>query len=199
MKNKVSKSKRAPAAAGLGMLPSDERQGGYAGEEKGHRALVLRGLSKKENQPAAKKTEPFSSPFGANEDKARSRGVHQQSMKDSGAFAPAAAAKTEKKKAGAKAEGAKNPSVAVADSIKPAPPVDEDAPITRQTQIMDIVYKYPEAVPVLTDAGLHCIGCQLSVYDDFQTGCAIHGFDDATIDALVVKMNEAVKEGRKKG
>ncbi len=157
MKNNASKAKRAPAAAGSGMLPSDEQQGGFAQEESGHRKIQV------------------------NEAKAFARGIHQQSIKES------QAAKTQKP--------ADPPGAAPVKSSPPAAPGAEnaDAPITRTTLVMDIVYKYPDAVEVLVAAGLHCVGCQLSVYDDFQTGCAIHGFDDKTIDELVVKMNEAVR------
>ncbi len=69
--------------------------------------------------------------------------------------------------------------------------------ITRETNIMEIVHEYPEAVPVLIEAGLHCIGCQLSMYDTLETGCAIHGMDKETVDRIVVEMNERVKNFRK--
>ena len=71
------------------------------------------------------------------------------------------------------------------------------APITRDTLIMDVVTYYPEVLPILLDVGLHCIGCQLSSFDTMQTGCELHGFDQATIDALVKAMNEVVA-GKKK-
>ena len=181
------KKKGKDAAARAGMLPADERQEGHESAEAGHRKMMLTS-SQPRSAALAPASDPFSSPFGAGEDKARARGIHQQSIKE--AAAPAAnnsklVAPTDRKKQ-AGAEGAKAAA-------------DENAPITRTTMIVDIVYKYPEAIGVLTEAGLYCIGCQLSVYDDFQTGCAIHGFDDATIDSLVVKMNEAVSAARKKG
>lgn len=69
--------------------------------------------------------------------------------------------------------------------------------ITREINILDLVHQYPEAVPVLIEAGLHCIGCQLSMYDTLEQGCAIHGMDEETVDRLVKEMNERVKSFRK--
>lgn len=100
------------------------------------------------------------------------RGIHQQSLKEM------------KDK---KAEG-------VSHALSTPSSSNHLGPITRETLIMDIVYKYPDAVPVLTEAGLHCIGCQLSVYDTFEVGCQIHGFDSETIGRLLNDMNEAVKK-----
>lgn len=72
-----------------------------------------------------------------------------------------------------------------------------DGPITPSTNIMEIVHEYPEAVPVLIEAGMHCIGCQLSMYDTLELGCQIHGMDAGTVAKLIKEMNERVKEFRK--
>ena len=83
-------------------------------------------------------------------------------------------------------------------SAKTAPAQkSKTAPITRQTNILDLVHEYPEAVPVLIEAGLHCIGCQLSMFDTVEQGCALHGMDGETVDRLVKEMNERVKAFRK--
>lgn len=74
---------------------------------------------------------------------------------------------------------------------------DERPPITPEINIMDLVHNYPEAVPVLIEAGLHCIGCQLSVFDTLEGGCRLHGFDDETIEKLIKEMNERVKKFNK--
>ena len=76
-------------------------------------------------------------------------------------------------------------------------PSSSSGPITRETRIMDVVAEYPEVVPFLLDVGLHCIGCTLSAYDTVQTGCELHGFDQATIDSLIKAMNEVIA-GKKK-
>jgi hydroxylamine reductase len=176
---------------GLGMLPADEQQGGQKFEESGGQHQMTTSSSK--TMMKKEIDDPFASPFGAGEDKARARGYHQQSTKE------AQMDKTTKSAPAAKSATTTNKTAPTVSSAKLAPvptPLDETAPITRTTLIMDIVYKYPEAVEVLVAAGLHCVGCQLSVYDDFQTGCSIHGFDEETIDRLVVEMNNSVKKAQ---
>jgi hybrid cluster-associated redox disulfide protein len=96
-------------------------------------------------------------------------------------------------KAKAAGESPKNAKAAAIKSAK------AEAPklITRETNILELVHEYPEAVPVLIEAGLHCIGCQLSMFDTIEQGCAIHGMEEETVDKLVKEMNERVKGFRK--
>lgn len=111
-------------------------------------------------------------PKGGNTIKATSRrGIHQQSLKE------------QKSSGRAGSDPASGPFLA--------------GPITKDTLITDIVFRYPEAVSLLAEAGLHCIGCQLSAYDTIETGCQIHGFDEATIERLIGDMNRRIAEEKK--
>lgn len=95
-------------------------------------------------------------------------------------------------------KGAADAKKAVADGkTSGADGKNTQPPITREINILDLVHQYPEAVPVLIEAGLHCIGCQLSMYDTLEQGCAIHGMDEETVDRLVKEMNERVRSFRK--
>ena len=111
------------------------------------------------------------------DDISRRWGAHQQSIKEQTA-----------KKTGAKTGGNASPS---------APAPDPDAPISRDTMIMDLVTNHSEVLPILMDVGLHCIGCQLSAFDTIEAGCALHGFDSETIDTLIKTMNTVIKQTRK--
>ena len=49
--------------------------------------------------------------------------------------------------------------------------------ITPDTLIGDIVRQYPDAVPVLTECGMHCLGCPASLMESLADACAVHGLD----------------------
>ncbi len=85
-----------------------------------------------------------------------------------------------------------------AREVAKKPSASEGSPITAQTNIMEVVHNYPEAVPVLMEAGLHCIGCQLSLFDSVEQGCALHGMDSQAVENLVKEMNERIKNFRSK-
>ena len=62
--------------------------------------------------------------------------------------------------------------------------------ITKDTNIMELVTNHPEAVPVLAEAGFHCIGCALAQYETLEQGCMAHGID---VEELLKKINEVIK------
>ncbi|MFC2174989.1 DUF1858 domain-containing protein [archaeon] len=63
--------------------------------------------------------------------------------------------------------------------------------VTKDINIMELVNSHPESVPVLAEAGFHCLGCALAQYETLEQGCAAHGID---VDKLVKQINEAIKE-----
>ncbi len=60
--------------------------------------------------------------------------------------------------------------------------------ITKETTIGDILQIKPDAVPVLMEIGMHCIGCPSSVGETIEQAAMVHGVD---ADELVQKLNEA--------
>jgi hybrid cluster-associated redox disulfide protein len=64
--------------------------------------------------------------------------------------------------------------------------------ITKDMNLGEIVYKYPEAAEILLDYGLHCVGCFASSFDTIQEGAKIHQFSDSEVDEMVDRINEAV-------
>ncbi len=67
--------------------------------------------------------------------------------------------------------------------------------ITRETNIADIVFRYPDTEEILTDFGLHCAGCIASGFDTIETGSKVHSLTDEDIDELVDRLNEVVEHG----
>ena len=61
--------------------------------------------------------------------------------------------------------------------------------ITKETTIGDILNIKPEAIPVLMEIGMHCIGCPASQGETVAEAALVHGVD---ADELVKRMNEAV-------
>lgn len=60
--------------------------------------------------------------------------------------------------------------------------------ITKETTIGDVLKIKPEAVPVLMEIGMHCIGCPASAGETVEEAAMVHGID---ADELVAKMNQA--------
>jgi len=63
--------------------------------------------------------------------------------------------------------------------------------ITKESNIAEIVSKYPEVGLVLAeDYGLHCVGCMAMRFDSLEAGMKIHGYDDKDIEKIVKKLNK---------
>ncbi len=69
--------------------------------------------------------------------------------------------------------------------------------IKKKDLIGEIVSNYPEVIPVLASAGLHCIGCHVSVYESLEDGCLSHGLTKKEIDALVRNANKKILQFKK--
>ena len=64
--------------------------------------------------------------------------------------------------------------------------------ITKYMDIGEVVQKYPDTDPVDISAGMGCIGCAASHFENIEQGALAHGID---IDALMKGLNEAVAAG----
>ena len=56
--------------------------------------------------------------------------------------------------------------------------------------ISKIIESNPEAIEILIEVGLGCIGCAFSRFETFEEGAKSHGFSDEEIDELIKKINE---------
>ena len=67
--------------------------------------------------------------------------------------------------------------------------------ITKDMNLGEVVFKYPEAAEVLTDYGLSCVGCFASSFDTIEQGAKIHQLDDEELDEMIERINEVVNHG----
>ena len=65
--------------------------------------------------------------------------------------------------------------------------------VNESTLIGEIVNLYPEAVDVLLECGMHCIGCPASQGESLEEACAVHGFEPS---AVVKAINQKIAEAR---
>lgn len=57
--------------------------------------------------------------------------------------------------------------------------------ITKDMNIRKIIEIDEGLADILMDAGMHCLGCMMSHFENLEQACAVHGIDaDALVDAL---------------
>lgn len=57
--------------------------------------------------------------------------------------------------------------------------------ITKDMTIGEILQTNPDVVPVLLDAGMHCLGCPASQAESLEEAAMVHGID---VDELMKKI-----------
>lgn len=60
------------------------------------------------------------------------------------------------------------------------------AKIVKETIMGDMLKTNPEVVPILLNAGMHCIGCPSSIGESLEEACMVHGID---VEDLVEEIN----------
>lgn len=58
--------------------------------------------------------------------------------------------------------------------------------ITKDMIIHDIIAVDADLIPVLLDAGMHCIGCPSAQGETLEEACMVHGLD---VDEVVTALN----------
>lgn len=61
--------------------------------------------------------------------------------------------------------------------------------ITKDMLIGEIVSGDERTIPVLLDAGMHCLGCPSAQGESLAEACMVHGIE---VDELVEKLNAAL-------
>ena len=59
--------------------------------------------------------------------------------------------------------------------------------VTKDMLIGEIVQSNPDYIPVLLNAGMHCLGCPSARGETVEMACEVHGVD---ADELVEKIND---------
>ena len=58
--------------------------------------------------------------------------------------------------------------------------------ITKEMLICEILMEKPEAIEILTEAGMHCVGCPASAGESLEEACEVHGID---VEEVLEKLN----------
>ena len=59
--------------------------------------------------------------------------------------------------------------------------------ITKEMVIGEILKVKPEAVAILMQSGMHCLGCPSSQMESLEEACMVHGID---VEALLIELNK---------
>ena len=62
--------------------------------------------------------------------------------------------------------------------------------VTKEMSIIEIVQKYPEALPVFAKYGLGCIGCAAARFENLEAGAKVHGVDP---EQMVAEINDLIQ------
>ena len=63
--------------------------------------------------------------------------------------------------------------------------------INKNMIIHDIIQVDTDIIPILLDAGMHCVGCPSAQGETLEEACMVHGIDS---DALTVFINKYLEE-----
>ena len=65
--------------------------------------------------------------------------------------------------------------------------------ITKDTNIRDIIKKYPQLGTVLIEKyGLHCVGCIGALFETLEQGAKAHGMDEESLKEMIKDLNRKV-------
>lgn len=64
--------------------------------------------------------------------------------------------------------------------------------IKKDMKIGEITENFPDAISVLLENGVHCVGCAAAHWENLEQGLTMHGKTEEEIDAIVKKMNEII-------
>ena len=81
------------------------------------------------------------------------------------------------------------------DNMKTDDANNSKALITKDMNLADVLFKYPETAEVFTDYGLHCVGCFAASFDTIEMGAKIHQLTDDEIKEMIERVNEVAQEG----
>ena len=64
--------------------------------------------------------------------------------------------------------------------------------ITSKTKMSKLLSKKPEAINILFEAGMGCVGCPMAMQETLEQGCRAHGMDKKEISEIIKRLNENV-------
>lgn len=70
--------------------------------------------------------------------------------------------------------------------------------ITKNTLIAEALELCPEALVIMFEHGLHCVGCGGAAFETIEQGCQVHGMEEKEIEAIVEEINQSLEKKAKK-
>lgn len=64
--------------------------------------------------------------------------------------------------------------------------------VSKDMTFGELLQSFPEAAPILSKYGLHCVGCRLAVSETLEQGMKAHGRNDSNITELLNELNSAL-------
>jgi len=66
--------------------------------------------------------------------------------------------------------------------------------ITRNTNINEIIEKYPKATDRLIEMGLGCVGCSAAFIETIEQGLIVHGFSKKEAGKIIKELNKTIEK-----
>ncbi|MEK6968911.1 MAG: DUF1858 domain-containing protein [Nanoarchaeota archaeon] len=70
--------------------------------------------------------------------------------------------------------------------------ITKETKITKEMKIGELMINYPQAVEVLFEEGIHCLGCGAAHFESLEDGLTAHGKSEKEIEEIVKKLNKVV-------
>jgi hybrid cluster-associated redox disulfide protein len=71
----------------------------------------------------------------------------------------------------------------------------ESEKISKKMSFGKIIKEFPDAVEILSESGMHCLGCPMAMQETFEEGCISHGID---ADRMIKEINKRIENKKKK-
>ena len=69
--------------------------------------------------------------------------------------------------------------------------------VTKDMILGDIVERFPQAVFVMSQFGLHCVGCHANGFDTVEAGSKAHGMPDQEMNEMLAEVNKVIADSEK--
>jgi hybrid cluster-associated redox disulfide protein len=66
--------------------------------------------------------------------------------------------------------------------------------VTKESNLGEVAWQYPEAAGIMMEYGLHCVGCYASQFDSVEQGSMVHGMDESEMDEMIGRINRVIEK-----
>jgi len=66
--------------------------------------------------------------------------------------------------------------------------------ITKDMKIGEVAQKFPKAIHILIEKGIHCIGCAAAHFENLEEGLTAHGKSEKEITEIIEEMNNVISK-----